>query len=49
MRTGPPLWHSNGSLRSWPFNVTALVGAINSGLRFAGPPRQFGIRLMKVF
>lgn len=25
------------------------VGAINSGLRFAGPPRQFGIRLMKVF
>ena len=25
------------------------VGAINSGLRFAGPPRQFGIRLMKAF
>lgn len=25
------------------------VAAINSGLRFAGPPRQFGIRLMKVF
>ncbi|NWG52859.1 MAG: TonB-dependent receptor [Hydrogenophilaceae bacterium] len=25
------------------------VGAINSGLRFAGPPRQYGIRLMRVF
>jgi iron complex outermembrane receptor protein len=25
------------------------VGAINTGLRFAGPPRQFGIRVMKVF
>ncbi|MDP1631267.1 MAG: TonB-dependent receptor [Caulobacter sp.] len=25
------------------------VAAINSGLRFAGPPRQFGLRLMKVF
>ena len=25
------------------------VAAINSGLRFAGPPRQFGIRVMKVF
>ena len=25
------------------------VGAINSGLRFAGPPRQFGIRLAKSF
>ena len=25
------------------------VGALNSGLRFAGPPRQFGIRVMKAF
>lgn len=25
------------------------VAAINSGLRFAGPPRQFGLRVMKVF
>lgn len=25
------------------------VGAINSGLRFAGPPRQFGLRLLKAF
>lgn len=25
------------------------VGAINSGLRFAGPPRQFGLRVMKTF
>jgi iron complex outermembrane receptor protein len=25
------------------------VGALNSGLDFAGPPRQFGIRLLRVF
>lgn len=25
------------------------VAAVNSGLRFVGPPRQFGVRLMKVF
>ncbi len=25
------------------------VGAINTGLRFAGPPRQFGLRLLKAF
>jgi iron complex outermembrane recepter protein len=25
------------------------VGAINSGLRFAGPPRQFGVRVLKAF
>ena len=25
------------------------VGAINSGLRFAGPPRQFGLRVAKIF
>ena len=25
------------------------VGAVNSGLRFMGPPRQFGIRVLKVF
>jgi len=25
------------------------VGAVNSGLRFAGPPRQFGLRVMKAF
>lgn len=25
------------------------VGAINSGLRFAGPPRQYGVRLAKIF
>jgi iron complex outermembrane receptor protein len=32
-------------------NVTdqQYVGAINSGLRFAGPPRQFGLRLMSAF
>jgi iron complex outermembrane receptor protein len=40
------------------WNVTAYgtnlldehyVGAMNSGLRFAGPPRQFGIRLTRTF
>ena len=25
------------------------MGALNSGLRFMGPPRQFGVRLMKTF
>ncbi len=25
------------------------MGALNSGLRFMGPPRQFGLRLLKVF
>ena len=25
------------------------VGALNSGLRFEGPPRQFGVRLLKLF
>jgi iron complex outermembrane recepter protein len=25
------------------------VGAVNSGLRFAGPPRTFGVRLLKAF
>ena len=25
------------------------IGALNSGLDFAGPPRQFGIRLLRVF
>jgi iron complex outermembrane receptor protein len=25
------------------------VAAINSGLRFAGPPRQYGVRVMKLF
>jgi iron complex outermembrane receptor protein len=25
------------------------MGALNSGLRFMGPPRQYGVRLMKIF
>jgi iron complex outermembrane receptor protein len=29
-------------------NDQHYVGAVNSGLRFVGPPRQFGVRLMKV-
>jgi len=30
-------------------NDQHYVGAVNSGLRFVGPPRQFGVRVMKVF
>lgn len=35
----------------WATNLTDqhYVGAINSGLRFAGPPRQFGIRVLRAF
>jgi iron complex outermembrane receptor protein len=35
----------------WATNLTDqhYVAAINSGLRFAGPPRQFGIRVLKTF
>jgi iron complex outermembrane receptor protein len=35
----------------WATNLTDehYVAAINSGLRFAGPPRQFGLRLLKAF
>lgn len=32
-------------------NITdqRYTGAMNSGLRFAGPPRQFGVRVLKIF
>jgi iron complex outermembrane receptor protein len=35
----------------WATNLSDqhYVAAINSGLRFAGPPQQFGIRLMRSF
>ncbi len=35
----------------WGSNITdqRYVGAINSGLRFAGPPAQYGIRVIKIF
>lgn len=35
----------------WATNLTdeRYVAAINSGLRFAGPPRQFGLRVFRAF
>jgi iron complex outermembrane receptor protein len=45
-------WTHDGIITTlYGTNITdqRYVGAINSGLRFAGPPRQFGVRVMKVF
>ena len=45
-------WRSGDIITTlWGSNVTdqRYVGAINSGLRFAGPPRQFGLRVLKIF
>jgi iron complex outermembrane receptor protein len=35
----------------WATNLTDqhYMAALNSGLRFAGPPRQFGVRVYKAF
>ncbi len=43
--------HSNWVTTLYGTNLTDqhYVGAINSGLRFAGPPRQFGVRVLKAF
>ena len=39
------------SRRLYGTNMTDqhYVGALNSGLRFAGPPRQFGMRFLTTF
>jgi iron complex outermembrane receptor protein len=44
-RRGDYVWTLYGS------NLTDqhYVAAINTGLRFAGPPRQFGVRVVKLF
>ncbi len=45
-------WRSGDIVTTlWGSNVSdqKYVGAINSGLRFAGPPRQFGLRVLKIF
>lgn len=45
-------WRHNDIVTTlWGSNVTDqhYVAAINSGLRFAGPPAQYGIRLLKIF
>ncbi|MDZ4690791.1 TonB-dependent receptor [Terricaulis sp.] len=43
--------HGDWIATAWATNLTdeRYVGAINSGLRFAGPPRQYGIRLFRAF
>lgn len=45
-------WRHNDIITTlWGSNITdqRYVGAINSGLRFAGPPAQYGIRVLKIF
>jgi iron complex outermembrane receptor protein len=46
------------SWSAWQLDVTAYatnltdqhyVGALNSGLNFAGPPRQYGVKVLKIF
>ncbi|WP_395646954.1 TonB-dependent receptor [Terricaulis sp.] len=43
--------HGDTIVTAWATNLTDqhYVAAINSGLRFAGPPRQFGIRVFRAF
>ncbi|MEZ6023406.1 MAG: TonB-dependent receptor [Hyphomonadaceae bacterium] len=43
--------HGDFTATLYGTNITdeTYVGAINSGLRFVGPPRQYGIRLVKTF
>jgi iron complex outermembrane receptor protein len=43
--------HGEWTTTLYGTNVTDqhYVGAINTGMRFAGPPRQFGLRVAKVF
>lgn len=45
-------WRHNDIITTvWGSNVTdeRYVGAINSGMRFAGPPAQYGVRVLKLF
>ena len=45
-------WAHNGVIATlYGANLTDqhYTGALNSGLRFVGPPRQYGVRVMKVF
>lgn len=43
--------HGGFTLTAYATNLTNqhYVGALNSGLYFAGPPRQYGVKLLKVF
>jgi iron complex outermembrane receptor protein len=43
--------HGSLSITGYATNLTNqhYAGALNSGLYFAGPPRQYGVRLLKIF
>ena len=43
--------HKSWTLTAYGTNLTNqhYVGALNSGLDFAGPPRQYGVKVLKVF
>ena len=43
--------HGSWTLTAYATNLTDqhYAGALNSGLYFAGPPRQYGLKLLKIF
>lgn len=43
--------HKDWTLAAYAVNATdqTYIAAVNAGLRYAGPPRQFGINLMRTF
>ncbi len=43
--------HDKWTLTAYATNLTDqhYAGALNSGLYFAGPPRQYGVKLLKIF
>ena len=43
--------HGPWTVTAWGTNLTNqhYVGALNSGLDFAGPPRQYGLRVLRIF
>jgi iron complex outermembrane receptor protein len=45
------LAHGSWTITAYATNLTNqhYVGALNSGLNFAGPPRQYGVKVMKTF
>lgn len=43
--------HQSWTVTAYATNLTNqhYAGALNSGLYFAGPPRQYGLKVLKVF
>ena len=43
--------HGSWSVTAYATNLNNqhYVGALNSGLNFAGPPRQYGVKVLKTF